>query len=606
MTATEIKFTKFLEENQQNKLLIPIYQRAYEWTTKKDKEVDKLWEDIDNIDLNDENSSHFLNSIVFIKDDLNEKSINIIDGQQRITTLSILFIAIRDRLKTILNEVEKKLEKSKKNLQLEDEKLSLIREKKDIDNFFRKISRFFLEKDIYDHENERIHLSLSNKNNDRNIYYSLVDAEEIKNSSNIVKTYNFFYKTNKIRNFAFQEIKTLFEKLERIFIVKVELDLKKDNPQVVFSSLNSGGLKLKDTDLIKNTVFMKLPLEEQEKIHSELWEILEDKMSDKKLSLFFQHFLTMKLGRVVTNNSIYEEFVNKYLKQINSEIEFIDNEDKNSLEARKVRYVLEEMQKFSDIYLEIDKKAENIFSDFDVLISFDIEAYFPFLMKIKEKNSPFTSQVLKIIESYYVRRFVYGLPPGYTKNIFASVCKDSELEIDENLIASFTNFLSKKENHQRFPSNTEFSESLKTRNLFTNTAKDSKVLKSFYISIEKEKNPKFDIDFNDLSIEHILPQNKNNQYEELKDCWKENFREHEFEKYLNIIGNLTILTIQENSSNSNHCFENKLKIFRSSDLYLNEKISEFDHWDKTSLESRSQQLIKLALTKWKSLNEYLQ
>ena len=97
MVAKEISFIEFLENNRKKKLLIPIYQRAYEWRIGKDKEVAKLLEDIENIILKDKNSTHFLNSIVFIQDIKNKNFINIIDGQQRITTISILFIAIRNR-----------------------------------------------------------------------------------------------------------------------------------------------------------------------------------------------------------------------------------------------------------------------------------------------------------------------------------------------------------------------------------------------------------------------------------------------------------------------------------------------------------------------------
>jgi len=578
MVAKEISFIDFLKENQENKLLIPIYQRAYEWTIRKDKEVYKLWEDIDNIMIDDINSTHFLNSIVYIKDDRNKKFINIIDGQQRITTISLLLIAIRERLKKIYMENEKNLKRDKDNE-------LLLSKQEDINIEIEKISDNFLERK-WQKGDEKVRLSLSNKNRDREIYNNLVISSNIiDNSSSIIKTYKYFLNTEKIKNLLFNDIKILLSKIERIIIVKVTLELEKDNPQTVFSSLNGGGLKLKDTDLIKNSIFMKIDREKQEELHSELWEKLEnmpnEKNSDKEFAKFMQHFLTMKLGRVVTTNSIYEEFVNKYFKMIEAKDDY-----------EKVKLILTEMLEFKDIFLDL--KNNKLYSYNSILPYFEIEAYYPFLMLLKGKNSTLFTKVTKIIESYYVRRFVYALPIGTTKNIFASACK--ELRIDDNILINFKAFLKLKEKNLRFPSNEEFKNSFLSKNIYEDKAKLTKAI--LYI-LEKSKNKDMDILFEDISVEHILPQNT---YENLLDCWKDDISIYEYEKQIHTMGNLTILTNEDNSSIKDNCFENKKEVYLESNFQLNEYLVDIDEWNSESIKSHGNYLLDLALNIWKSID----
>jgi|GEM_PF-2415991 uncharacterized protein with ParB-like and HNH nuclease domain len=572
MTATEISLVQFLRDNRDHKLLIPIYQRSYEWTTKKDKEVYTLWQNISDIDILDENSTHFINSIVYIADEKNTNFLNIIDGQQRITTISILFIAIRNRLE--------KLQKDKKLQDLVDE-IKIVKEQ---------IEEFYLIRK-WKKGDDKIRLSLSNKNRDREIFNKLaVDIDEPSYSrsdqdSNLIKAYKFFKTTEKIGSMSFDDIKSLLFKIERIFIVKVALEIGKDNPQIVFSSLNGGGLKLKDTDLIKNTIFMKLERDDQEFLHSNKWEVLEESILEKDFSIFFSHFLTMKLGRVVTNNSIYDEFVKKYFDKIPSNSEF-----------NKVKFVLDEMLFYKDIFLDL--KSGNIFNNLSILPLFDIEAYYPFLMKLKAEQTPFFTKIVRIIESYLVRRFIYGLQPNATKLVFANACKD--IAINENIIVQFESFLKKKDAKQRFPNDEEFISSLKNKSIYDDS---EKLTKAILFALEKTANPSLTFDvvnFNKYTVEHILPQNS---YENLNSCWKNNFNKDEHSKYLHLLGNLTLLFSDENSTAKDFCFEQKKQVYNESELYINNHLLDFDNWTKITIENYSNYLVKLALERWKRLDE---
>jgi len=590
MKAEEIEFVKFLNDNRTNKLLIPIYQRAYEWTT--GKEVSQLWEDINNIELNKDISTHFLNSIVYIKDESIKDSINIIDGQQRITTISLLFIAIRDSLKN--------LQKDSKKLSLSENDLA------DIKIEIEKISENFLERKWQKFEN-RIRLSLSNKNNDFNIYKNLLFRDILNKTrvddisknkfidkhnvflkgkkSNLISTYDYFQSKPLLKNYSFLELKELLEKLEKVMIVQVTLELGKDSPQIIFSSLNGGGLKLKDTDLIKNSLFMKVEdRAKQEELHSELWEKLEimpfkkSSSSDKVFAVFLQHFFTMQLGRVVTSGNLYDEF-NRYVKSIKKE---------NSYET--VKSILTEMLIFKDIFLELQNRE--LFQD-SILQHFGIEAYYPFLMKLKFAQSPFVTKISKIIESYYLRRFICSLPAGATKNVFAQACK--EIPVDENIEKSFNNLLKTKEKKPRFPSQSEFQDSLKNRPLYQDSPK---FLKATLFAIELSVNPEFDVDFDDLTVEHILPQD---EFKNLLPVWRENFSLDEYENLVHTIGNCTLLIREENSSIGSSSFISKKPIYSHTGFYLNEKVSEFDNWTKDSISGYADEVIKLALKRWENL-----
>jgi hypothetical protein len=285
----------------------------------------------------------------------------------------------------------------------------------------------------------------------------------------------------------------------------------------------------------------------------------------------------------VTTNSIYDEFVNKYLKESKEEDDY-----------KKVKAILEEMLKYKDIFLDLRKKKDNKFyPDDSILPYFEIEAYYPFLMKLKYKNSSLFTKITKIIESFYIRREVYGLSHGITKNIFASACK--ELSIDENILTNFKSFLQSKENKQRFPTDEEFEDTLLTKNLYEDSNKKTKAI--LYI-LEKSINKDLDITLEDISVEHILPQTK---YDKLEECWQDHISNVEYDKQVHTLGNLTLLIHSDNSSIGNKCFDIKKAVYVESNFQLNEYLVDVDEWNSESIKSHANYLVDLALDRWKSL-----
>ena len=224
MEAKAVNLLSFLQVPKQ--LFIPKYQRTYRWDIKQCKQ---LWKDI----MNAPETGYFIGSIVYIKNSGQTiSSISkylVIDGQQRLTTISLLLSALRNKIK------------KDGDLQLSDEKITL-----------KKINNYYLFNP--DEENDaKYRLSLTKS--DKELFLDILEGREIEknNSSNLNKNFSFFVEQIEKTN-----LKKVYEGIAKLMIIDVSLDHEKDNPQLIFESLNSTGLDLSQSDLIRNYVLMGL------------------------------------------------------------------------------------------------------------------------------------------------------------------------------------------------------------------------------------------------------------------------------------------------------------------------------------------------------------
>ncbi|GAA9265190.1 hypothetical protein BTM381_12000 [Helicobacter pylori] len=224
---------KFIENNQKNQLVIPIYQRVYSWEKEQCKQ---LWDDIIKIGGNDKMDGHFIGSILYVIEDKTTYSNNtllIIDGQQRLTTITLLLTALRNHL----SDEDEFLEKfSRQKIQ----NRYLINSDKDGDKKFR--------------------LILSESDKDTMLY--LIDKDRRKPSepsSKIMENFKLFEEW--VSNT--DELETIFKGLEKLMIVEIDLEKGKDDPQLIFESMNSKGMELAQTDLIRNYVVMETEIEKK-------------------------------------------------------------------------------------------------------------------------------------------------------------------------------------------------------------------------------------------------------------------------------------------------------------------------------------------------------
>ncbi|GAA8501423.1 hypothetical protein HpBT259_04760 [Helicobacter pylori] len=281
MKADATPLLKFIKDNQKNQLVIPIYQRVYSWEKEQCKQ---LWDDIIKIGGNDKMDRHFIGSILYVIHDAkySNNTLLIIDGQQRLTTITLLLTALRNHLS---DEVKRK--------EIEDH--YLINSDKDGDKKFR--------------------LILSDS--DKDTLLSLIDKDKRKpseSSSKIVENFKLFEEWVSKNT---DKLETIFKGLDKLMIVEIALEKEKDEPQLIFESMNSKGMELAQTDLIKNYVVMETEIEKQESFYNKYWRAMEEdfKQNKKWFDRFVRHYLTIKTREIPNINKVYVAFKDYWQKE---------------------------------------------------------------------------------------------------------------------------------------------------------------------------------------------------------------------------------------------------------------------------------------------------
>ncbi|GAA8716897.1 hypothetical protein HpDR94a_06460 [Helicobacter pylori] len=306
MEAKAIKLLKFIKDNQKNQLVIPIYQRVYSWEKGQCKE---LWDDIIKIGGDDKMDGHFIGSILYVLDGFthSDNALLIIDGQQRLTTITLLLTALRDHW-------------SDKRKEIEDH--YLINSDKDGDKKFR--------------------LILSDS--DKDTLLSLIDKDRRKPSepsSKIMENFKLFEEW--IRKNT-DKLETIFKGLEKLMIVEIALEKGKDEPQLIFESMNSKGMELAQTDLIRNYIIMETEIEKQEGFYNKYWRAMEEdfKQNEKLFDKFVRHYLTIKTREIPNINKVY-----------------VALKDYRQKEGIGIEDLLKDLQKYCGYFCQIVFKKED-------------------------------------------------------------------------------------------------------------------------------------------------------------------------------------------------------------------------------------------------------
>ncbi len=546
MEADKKTLLKFIKDNQKNQLVIPIYQRLYSWEKEQCKE---LWDDIIKIGGNDKMDGHFIGSILYVLDGIthSDNALLIIDGQQRLTTITLLLTALRDHLS---NEVKRK--------EIEDH--YLINSDKDGDKKFRLI------------------LSES----DKDTLLSLIDKDRRKPSepsSKIVENFKLFEEW--VSNT--DKLETIFKGLEKLTIVWIALKKEKDDPQLIFESMNSKGIELTQTDLIRNYIVMETEIEKQEGFYNKYWRAMEEefKQNEKLFDRFVRHYLTIKTREIPNISKVY-----------------VALKDYQQKERIGIEDLLKDLQKYCGYFCQIAFKKEDDEEDdkglkkaLGFLVDLEMDVIYPLLLEL---YSDYSDGVLSkddfkhsiaLIESYLFRRAVCGLGTNSLNKVFPSFAKHIQKdEYFESLKAHF-GYLTEK---QRFPNNDEFKKLFITIDFYNFQKK-----KYFFERLENDtKEP---VNTKECTIEHIMPQTLTEEWE--RDLG-ENFQEIH-NKYLHTIGNLTLTGY--NSEYSNKSFQEKRDMeggFKDSPLRLNQGLRDLESFGEEEIKKRANDLADLALKIW--------
>lgn len=551
MDAKATTLLKFFEEHQNNQFVIPIYQRVYSWEKEQCKQ---LWDDIIKTGGNDKMNGHFIGSILYVLDGNTPSSpLLIIDGQQRLTTITLLFIALRDHL----NDEDDLLEKfSHQKIQ----------------------NRYLINSDEKGDKKFRLILSES----DKDTLLSLIDKDRRKPSepsSKIMENFKLFEEW--IRKNT-DKLKTIFKGLEKLMIVWIALEKGKDDPQLIFESMNSKGIELTQTDLIRNYIVMETEVEKQEYFYNQYWRAMEEdfKQNEKLFDRFVKHYLTIKTGKIPIEKRVYEAF-KRYQQERGIEIEDL----------------LKDLQKYCGYFCQIAFKKEadkDLNKALSFLVDLEMDVVYPLLLELYSDYSDgvLSKQdfipIIALTESYICRRAVCGLGTNSLNKVFPSFTK----KIDKNqYLKSVEEHFGSLTGKQRFPNNFEFKDSFITKEY---NPKKTKKNKSFLERLEifDTKEP---VNTQECTIEHIMPQTLNLEW---KRDLGENF-EAIHKKYLHTIGNLTLTGY--NQEYSNKSFQEKRdmeKGFKQSPLKLNQSLKDLESFGEEEIKKRANDLADWALKIW--------
>ena len=551
MDARKGNIYEILNGNKQ--FLIPVYQRFYSWDIDQCK---RLWNDIVEMQRKGK-AGHFVGSIVNIAEQAMPTGVQkymIIDGQQRMTTLTLLLLALRDYA---------------------------IKNPSDTTINARRIDNMLL-KNEYESGDERYKLLLTET--DRDILISLVEEKPIAEGtrSRLIDNYNFF--ANKL---ADKEIKPaeVYESIGKLQIVNITLDRAVDDAQAIFESLNSTGKELSESDLIRNYVLMGLEPSEQTYVYEHLWRPMEQlfiyETQGTVMDAFFRHYLTMKLSRIPKQGRVYEEFKLYHL----------------NCEFGTIRELCQDLLEYAKYYTNIvfkrnsDMDLKKLYED---IIDLRMEVSYPFLLKIHHDcmegliTSDELKKILKLCISYVLRRAICEIPTNSMNKTFATL--KNYIRPDDYL-NSVKAFFVMQDTYKEFPDNDKFEGAFESRDIYNMRARN------YILSRLENFENKAPIIIENYTIEHIMPQNKNLSLEWQADLgaeWQEVQK-----KYLHTIGNLTLTAY--NSEMSDRSFLEKMDMpggFKESALRLNKYVVLQNKWNEKHIQERANELAKKAESIW--------
>lgn len=555
MKGSELRLVEYMD-GAKKRFVIPVYQRNYDWKTENCKQ---LFDDLIKIVRNGR-KSHFFGSIVSVynPDGANSEYL-IIDGQQRLTTVSLLFLAM-------YNLLEKGVVTSK----------------------YPMLAQQIYETYLVDKwQPEETRIKLKPVKNDSKAFGKLFDvSSEHIQTSNLTVNYNYFYDRVQRKEIGVDE---LYDAICRLEIINIQLN-QDDNPQLIFESLNSTGLALSEGDKIRNFILMGLPTKQQEDFYEKYWNRIEE-CTGYDVSLYIRDYLSVKQGAIPQISRIYYTF-KTYVEESG-----VETED-----------LLKDILKYATFYQILrvgGTPSTSLNSCIYRLNRLETVVTRPFFLEVlrlydeKVLKLEEVSEIFRISENYIFRRLICDLPTNALNKIYLLLHKEIiryDGTTDKYLEKYKYAMLSKKE-RMRFPDDEEFSMAFTTKPMYLMNSKNK-----HYLFERLENSGTFEdkavwehLDRGEYSIEHIMPQH-------LTPSWMESLGEgyisiHEI--WLHRIANLTLTAY--NSKYSNNSFSEKRDMkngFKESGIRMNQRISQKESWGLAELEERSSQLAEQAVEIW--------
>ena len=556
MNGNAQRLIKYMD-GASKRFIIPVYQRNYDW---KMEHCKQLYDDLVKV-VRQNRKSHFFGSIVSVQSETGTmEEFLVIDGQQRLTTISLLLLAIYHLL-------------CSGKLTSQDHQLT------------DKILKKYL---IDEYEPEEKRIKLKPIKNDQKAFGILFEKDEERiPDSNLTINYQYFYDRIQRGELSVDE---LFDAICRLEIINISLN-HEDNPQLIFESLNSTGLDLSEGDKIRNYILMGLPNDLQTKFYEKYWNRIEN-YTDYDVSSFVRDYLSIKQQSTPNMNSVYPAFK-----------KFVEDAEQADIEPL-LKDLLEYAKRYT-ILLRGGHSDERLNGCIYRLNRLSTSVTRPFLLealRLRENGILSADELVEIFqftESYLFRRTICDLPTNALNKIFLLLHREI-IRMDgseENYAEKFKYVLLSKKERARYPSDDEFAESMSTRNIYGMNPKNKLYLfeRLENAGTGETKDVWGHLDRGEYSIEHIMPQH-------LTAAWVAALgEEHEsiHANWLHRLANLTLTAY--NSRYSNSPFADKRDMahgFKDSGLRVNQWIGQKEKWGLSELEERDQLLRNRVIGIW--------
>lgn len=561
MKATEAKLLEFIKKSPQ--FVIPIYQRTYSWT---EKECLQIWQDIIRCGSDNTISAHFIGSVVYVEKGLysvtSQTPLLVIDGQQRLTTITLLIAALTD----------------------------VIGDKEPIEDFSKaKLKGYYLTNHL--ETGDKFYKILLSQTDNKSLMAILDGVEQPEDKSiRITENYRLFKSWLESE----KDLVSVCKGLSKLMVVDISLDRDQDNPQLIFESMNSTGKELSQADLIRNYILMGLEPELQTRMYEQYWRPMELAFGQEAYTKYFdgfmRHLLTVKTGDIPKKDEVYEAFKAYSISP--------------DIATQEVEGLLSDIRNFAKYFCAIALGSEanaELKTAFQDVRELKVDVAYPLLLELYADyandvlNSEDFLVAVRLIESYVFRRAVCAIPTNSMNKTFATMGKNLKKDrYLESIQAAFLLLPS----YRRYPNDAEFERDIKLKDLYSFRSK------SYWLRRFENYGRKERVLVDDYTIEHIMPQ-CDNKPEKVPAVWKKELGD-EWERvwgtYRHTLGNLTLTGY--NSEYSNRAFSEKRDMeggFKYSPLKLNEDIGAVEQWNEQAINNRATKLAKKASKVWPTI-----
>lgn len=558
------------------RFVIPVYQRPYSWD---EEQCAQLWDDILYVGSRPQDR-HFTGSVVWVQDGTFSASgiqpMLLIDGQQRITTLSLIIAALAGYAR---NHPEAALHFSYNEI---------MQRGYLIDTFRQGDDRY------------KLTLTRGDKKTLESLVENLVDPDFSidEESVKLIENYKFFCK----RIEAMEDPNIVWDGIQRLDVVSISLDANQDNPQLIFESMNSTGKDLSSADLIRNFVLMGLPKEKQDALYLNHWRDIELILGADSYEDVFDEFLRSYLTVLYAPEPLVKRDIYHIFKRHVSDHGY----DKEG----RIEELLREMKRFAKYYACISKGTDSSPERAQVLANLrrlDVTVVNPLLLSLYDDwdHHAFDDgeflHMLNLVESYVFRRSICDVATNSLNKFLPSVIAKLNKIQDEggNYVEAFESFfLLEAGTARRFPDDAEFYNALTTRDAYH-------YRRSFYLlaNLENMHHPKNPMGLWDgnFTIEHVMPQNALSASGWQKDV--EGLSEETFSTLLNNLGNLTLSSY--NSELSDNSFQDKKQRYiggyDKDYLVISDAMRRSEVWSEAQITDRAKSLAHEAENRWRYL-----